>query len=193
MVRSVEGMNETTKQSSTSVTTAGLGRADASGAGRRRLFRAATVALAIVLPLLVWAIAVPLAGLELVEGSGPTAQAVGPASIVSAVLVAGLAAWGVLALLERFTARSGRTFAIVGWTVLALSLLGRGRPRCGTWSSGWSSRSCPRRYEPRRPLGRVECHRFDGTDVLAPSGRETRVREPRATPSRGAALRGSAP
>lgn len=109
MVRSVEGMNETTKQSSTSVTTAGLGRADASGTGRRRLFRAATVALAIVLPLLVWAIAVPLAGLELVAGSGPTAQAVGPASIVSAVLVAGLAAWGVLALLERFTTRSGRT------------------------------------------------------------------------------------
>ena len=124
MVRSVEGMNETTTQNSTSRTAADLGRADASGGGRRRLCRAATVAAAIVLPLLVWTIAVPLAGLELVAGSGPTAQAVGPASIVSAVLVAGLAAWGVLALLERFTKTSGRTFAVVGWTVLALSLLG---------------------------------------------------------------------
>ena len=124
MVRSVEGMNETTTQNSTSGTTADRGRADASGAGRRRLFRAATVAAAIVLPLLVWAFAVPLAGFELVAGSGPTAQAVGPASIVFAVLVAGLAAWGVLALLERFTKTSDRTFAVVGWTVLVLSLLG---------------------------------------------------------------------
>ena len=41
-----------------------------------------------------------------------------------AVLVAGLAAWGVLALLERFTKTSDRTFAVVGWTVLVLSLLG---------------------------------------------------------------------
>ena len=56
--------------------------------------------------------------------AGPTAQAVGPASIVFAVLVAGLAAWGVLALLERFTKTSDRTFAVVGWTVLVLSLLG---------------------------------------------------------------------
>jgi len=124
VVRSVEGMNETTTQDSTSVTMADLGRADASGAGRRRLLRAATIAAAIVLPLLVWAIAVPLAGLELVAGSGSTAQVIGTASIVFAVVVAGLVAWGVLALLERFTKTSVRTFAVVGWTVLVLSLLG---------------------------------------------------------------------
>ena len=36
----------------------------------------------------------------------------------------GLAAWGVLALLERFTKHGGRIFAGIGWTVLALSLFG---------------------------------------------------------------------
>ncbi|MDF0514278.1 DUF6069 family protein [Agromyces sp. H3Y2-19a] len=91
---------------------------------RRRLARAATVAVAIVLPLIVWVFAVPLAGLDLVAGSGTTAQTITPVSIVVAGLFAGLAAWGFLALLERFTRLSARIFGIVGWTMLALSLLG---------------------------------------------------------------------
>lgn len=76
------------------------------------------------MPLLFWAIAVPLAGIDLTAGSGAAAQTVTPASIVTAALVGGIAAWGTLALLERSTTRGGRVFAIIGWTVLAVSLLG---------------------------------------------------------------------
>ena len=120
-------MNETTTRTSPSHTNgepADHGTADASGARRRRLGRSAIIALAIVLPLLVWVIAVALAGLDLVAGSGAAAQTVAPPSIVFVVLVAGLAAWGVLALLERFAKHGGRIFAGIGWTVLALSLFG---------------------------------------------------------------------
>ncbi|ANJ26082.1 DUF6069 family protein [Agromyces aureus] len=99
-------------------------RSGVSGRARRRLERAAVLLVAAVLPLLIWAVAVPIAGLDLTVGTGPTAQVVSPSSIVVAVLVAGCCAWGVLALLERFSRRSGRTFAIIGWTVLAVSLLG---------------------------------------------------------------------
>ncbi|UOQ90176.1 DUF6069 family protein [Agromyces endophyticus] len=98
--------------------------ADIAAARRRRLLRAATVAAAVVLPLLVWVVAVPLAGLDLVAGVGPTAQTVTPASIVAVALLMGFAAWGVIALLERVTRHGRRIFAIVGWTLLALSLLG---------------------------------------------------------------------
>jgi hypothetical protein len=90
---------------------------------RRRLGRIATVAAAIAAPLIVWVIAVPIAGVDLTVGSGAAAQTITPLSIVVVVLVAGLAAWGVLALLERFVKHPGRVFAIIGWTVLALSLL----------------------------------------------------------------------
>ncbi|MRG60265.1 hypothetical protein GE115_10350 [Agromyces sp. CFH 90414] len=118
-------MNETTTNHPSIDPTADDDRApDASGARRRRLGRAATVAIAVVLPLLLWVVAVPVAGLELAVGSGAAAQTIGPAAIIGAALVAGLAAWGVLALLERFTGHGPRTFAIIGWTLLALSLLG---------------------------------------------------------------------
>jgi hypothetical protein len=117
-------MNETTAILTPTTTDHEHRRSDASGARRRRLGRVATIAMATVLPLLVWTIAVPLGGMELVAGSGPTAQTVAPASVVFAGLVTGFAAWGVLALLERFATRSAPAFAIIGWTVLALSLLG---------------------------------------------------------------------
>ena len=80
--------------------------------------------MATVLPLLVWVIAVPIAEIKLVAGSGEGAQTVGPAEIVVTSLVAGFAATGVIALLERFTRRSWRIFAIIGWAVLGISLLG---------------------------------------------------------------------
>jgi hypothetical protein len=43
---------------------------------------------------------------------------------VTAALIGGFAAWGVLALLERYARHGSRIFAIIGWTVLVLSLLG---------------------------------------------------------------------
>ncbi len=128
MVRSVDDMNETTADTSPSITDTDRGRADAAGVLRsrrgRRLRRAATIAAATLSPLLVWVIAVPLAGLDLVAGAGATAQTVAPPAIVGATLVAGLAAWGVLALLERVSKRGRLIFTIVGWAFLALSLLG---------------------------------------------------------------------
>ena len=94
-----------------------------ASARRRRLGRVATIAAAIAAPLIVWLIAVPVAGVDLTVGSGAAAMTITPLSIVVVVLIAGLGAWGVIALLERFVKHSGRVFAIIGWTVLALSLL----------------------------------------------------------------------
>ncbi|QEO13828.1 hypothetical protein FLP10_04870 [Agromyces intestinalis] len=99
-------------------------RADASSPRRRRLGRLATIGVAAVLALVVWAIAVPVAGVALTVGTGAAAQTVTPASVAFAVLVPGFAAWGVLALLERFARHARRVFAIIGWSLLALSLLG---------------------------------------------------------------------
>lgn len=116
-------MNETTTTFTPS-TTHRPSEAPAARRHHRRLWRLAAIAAAALLPLLVWVIAVPVAGIELVAGSGAAARPVGPASIVAAALIPGFAAWGVLALLERFAPHSGRIFAIVGWAVLLLSLLG---------------------------------------------------------------------
>jgi hypothetical protein len=117
-------MNETSTPDAPTATNLHRERADAAGTRRRRRGRVATIVVAVILPLLVWVAAVPLAGLDLVAGAGAAAQTIGPPSIVVAVLVAGFSAWGVLALFERFS-RHGRTyFVTVGWIVLALSLLG---------------------------------------------------------------------
>ncbi len=82
---------------------------------------AAVIACAAAGGLLIWAAAVPLAGLELeVAGAG---QRVGPTSIIIAALVAGVAAWLLLALLSRLA--HGRTvWTVVGSVVLLLSLAG---------------------------------------------------------------------
>lgn len=117
-------MNETTTTFTPSSTDQAPAAPGARSRSRSRLRRLAAIAAAALLPLLVWVIAVPVAGIELVAGSGAAARPVGPASIVAAALIPGFAAWGVLALLERFAPHSGRIFAIVGWAVLLLSLLG---------------------------------------------------------------------
>jgi hypothetical protein len=44
--------------------------------------------------------------------------------VVVTALVAGLAAWGLLALLERTVSRPARTYRIIALTVLAISLAG---------------------------------------------------------------------
>jgi Family of unknown function (DUF6069) len=74
----------------------------------------------------VWAVAGPLAGVQLmarVSAHGP-AQQVGPASVVIMSLLAGLAAWALLALLERHASHPRRTWTAVAATVLAISLAG---------------------------------------------------------------------
>jgi hypothetical protein len=76
--------------------------------------------------LAVWTVAVPLAGVDLTvrtDGGGGIRK-VGSGDVVLVSLLAGLAGWGLLALLERFTAHPRRTWTATALVVLALSLLG---------------------------------------------------------------------
>lgn len=74
----------------------------------------------------VWAIAERLAGVDLTvrTGSGVGTQQVGPAAVVIVSLLAGLAGWALLAVLERFTRHAGLVWTIVALAVLVLSLAG---------------------------------------------------------------------
>ncbi|GEK80729.1 DUF6069 family protein [Agrococcus baldri] len=90
----------------------------------RRVRRLLTVIAGALLALVVWAIAVPVAGLELVVGSGQSMQLVGPDGVALSSLLLGFGAWALLALLERLGERGRRFWQVTGWLVLALSLAG---------------------------------------------------------------------
>ena len=89
-------------------------------AGRNR---ALGVAGAVAAAVAVWAIAVPLLGTHLLIrfGSG-AAQNVGIDYVVGATLMTSLAAWGLLALMERRTLRARTLWTGVAVVVLVLSL-----------------------------------------------------------------------
>ncbi|WP_226899574.1 DUF6069 family protein [Nonomuraea phyllanthi] len=74
--------------------------------------------------LAVWALAVPLAGITLTARMGAAPQPVGPVLVIVASLVAGLAGWALLAVLERRATRPGRNWTIIALVVLVLSLSG---------------------------------------------------------------------
>jgi len=74
---------------------------------------------AVALALLVWVLAVPVAGVELAAGT--PAQAIGVVSVVISTLVVTLAAWGVRTLLRR---RTPVAWWLICGVVLAVSLLG---------------------------------------------------------------------
>ena len=61
---------------------------------------------------------------NLVVRQGDATRHIGPAAVVVTALIAGLAAWGLLALLERTVRRPARTFRIIASIVLLLSLAG---------------------------------------------------------------------
>ena len=90
----------------------------------RRRGRVLAVLAATAATLVVWVAAVPLAGVDLTARSGATDQQVTPVAVGVVTLVAGLAAWGLLALLERFTGRARAVWAGIAVVVLLLSLLG---------------------------------------------------------------------
>lgn len=92
----------------------------AKPAGHRSLAVAAAVLAAVVL----WLVAVPVLGLDLLVGSDAQAQQVSLAAVVVVSLLAGAAAWGLLAILERRTVKAVKSWRIAGWTFLAVSLLG---------------------------------------------------------------------
>ena len=90
-----------------------------ASATRPGLTRAFTVVGAAIASVAIWGISVPLLGAHLLIrfGSGP-AQSVGVDYIIGATVIASLAAWGVLALLERRTPRAHTI-----WTALAVVVL----------------------------------------------------------------------
>ncbi|MFC4054666.1 DUF6069 family protein [Actinomadura syzygii] len=87
----------------------------------RRTGRAITVAAGAAGSLLLWAVNDPWAGTDLTVRQGGE---IAPAAIVTAALIAGLAAWALLALLERTVRNPTRTFRIIALTTLAISLIG---------------------------------------------------------------------
>lgn len=90
----------------------------------RRRDRGLAVLAATAATLAVWAAAVPAAGVDLAVRNGGTEQSVTPAAVGVSTLVAGLAGWALLALLERFTARARAVWTGAAGLVLLLSLLG---------------------------------------------------------------------
>ena len=88
--------------------------------GRTRLLGVAGATLAAVA---VWVIAVPLLGLGLLTRFGnAAAQSVGIDAVVVSGLAGSLAGWGLLAILERRTARARAIWTRVAITVLLASL-----------------------------------------------------------------------
>ncbi|MDX6681223.1 MAG: hypothetical protein QOG94_1262 [Solirubrobacteraceae bacterium] len=92
----------------------------------RDVTRPLAVAGALAATLAIWLIAHPLAGVDLAVHSvaGDAVAHVGPASVALAVLLAGLAACGLLSAIERFARRPRTTWSVIAYTTLALSLAG---------------------------------------------------------------------
>ena len=65
-----------------------------------------------------------VAGVDLAVHTGDTVDHVGPVAVGATCIVVALAGWGLLALLERFTARSRLIWTIIAAAVFVVSLLG---------------------------------------------------------------------
>ena len=82
--------------------------------------RVAAIVRAVTATLGIWAISVFIGRVDLaVDG-----KAIGPVAVVVVTLLAGLAGWGLLALLERRTARAWPIWRTIAIIVLVLSMLG---------------------------------------------------------------------
>lgn len=92
----------------------------------RRLLRAIAVACAVLATATIWVIAVPVAAVQLSVRTGAHAadQHIGLAAIVTVSLLTGLAAWALLASLERFTTRPLRVWIMLAILTLVISLAG---------------------------------------------------------------------
>lgn len=94
------------------------------GARTVRGRRALVVVGATAADLVLWALAHPVAGIGLRVHLGGSVQSVGLGSVAAAALAAGLAAWALLALLERILQGPRRAWTIIAVTVLVVSLAG---------------------------------------------------------------------
>lgn len=90
----------------------------------RPLRRLLVVLAAAAAALALWAVAVPLAGVDLAVDQAGTRQTVTPALVAATALLVGFAGWGLLAVLERTAKRGARAWTAVAAAVLAVSLLG---------------------------------------------------------------------
>lgn len=87
---------------------------------KRFLIVAGTAACAFVL----WLVEHAVLGADLAVRSGSSVQEIGGPAVVAVALLVGLAAWGLLALLERTTAGGRRVWTVIAAVILLLSLLG---------------------------------------------------------------------
>jgi hypothetical protein len=104
----------------------------APDAATRRRARFVAVAAAVSAALVLWAVVELAFGLDPhgpASGAATEASDVGPAQVVIGSLLAALAGWGLLALLERVTARAHDLWAVIAVVVLIGSL---GGPLSGT-------------------------------------------------------------
>ena len=91
----------------------------------RRSSRPLGMVAAPLVALLVWLAADPLAGIDLAVRRGAGAvQNLGPVDVIIAALAAGLAAWGLRAVLDRVSDRSRTVWTAVAVAVLLVSLVG---------------------------------------------------------------------
>jgi hypothetical protein len=98
-------------------------RRAASAPARVRMYRALGVAAATAAALTVWAVAVPLLGLDLLVRFGSGApQSVGVGLVLGAGLVASLFGWGLLVILQRRSAHYRTIWTGVAVVALLVSL-----------------------------------------------------------------------
>lgn len=101
-------------------------------AGRRRARRLLAVIAAVVSAVVGWGLVESGAGIDLrapaFDGSA-VGQDIGLGAVIFTTLIVSLAAWGLLALLERYVGRPRRTWTVVALTGLLISLAG---PMSGT-------------------------------------------------------------
>ncbi|MBD8063415.1 DUF6069 family protein [Oceanitalea stevensii] len=88
-----------------------------------RARRGATVVGAAAAGLAVWTVAVPVLGVEVTARAGEGEMVIGAPAVAFAGVVAALAGWGLLALLERAGARARTVWTRVALSVLVASLV----------------------------------------------------------------------
>jgi hypothetical protein len=109
----------------TTTTTGRTGAVTAAECVRaRRRTRALAIVAAAGATFTGWTIAHQLAGVDLIVDTGSGPATVTPAAVALATVVAGLAAWGLLALVERRTQRAAAVWSGIVSTLLLISLLG---------------------------------------------------------------------
>jgi hypothetical protein len=97
-----------------------------AGTATRRLTRTLAVVAAVAIALVVWLIVDPLLGigLEVPMAGGAQTFKVGWGSVLVVSLIASLAGWALLAVLERFAVRPRRTWTATALAALLLSFAG---------------------------------------------------------------------